>query len=128
MESVRFVKDENAQLRERLAFVRRLYQDTLEDKQTFRRQLLGRRDSFGKIYDVTRQLDVMQPQKLYHKTVQIMEDVLENHSLAVYHLDDNDNFARLMACCAAQEVQPAAALSWLPICRCCARWNRTAYG
>ena len=103
VESVRFVKDENAQLRERLAFVRRLYQDTLEDKQTFRRQLLGRRDSFGKIYDVTRQLDVMQPQKLYHKTVQVMEDVLENHSLAVYHLDDNDHFARLMACCAAQE-------------------------
>ena len=102
-ESIRFVKDENAQLRERLAFVRRLYQDTLEDKQTFRRQLLGRRDSFGKIYDVTRQLDVMQPQKLYHKTVQIMEDVLDNHSLAVYHLDDNDHFARLMACCAAQD-------------------------
>ena len=102
-ESVRFVKDENAQLRERLAFVRRLYQDTLEDKQTFRRQLLGRRDSFGKIYNVTRQLDVMQPQKLYHKTVQIMEDVLDNHSLAVYHLDDNTQFARLMACCAAQE-------------------------
>ena len=103
VESVRFVKDENTQLRERLTFVRRLYQDTLEDKQTFRRQLLGRRDSFGKIYDVTRQLDVMQPQKLYHKTVQIMEDVLDNHSLAVYHLDDNDQYARLMACCAARE-------------------------
>lgn len=44
----------------------------------FRRQILGRKDSFGKIYDVTRQLDDMQPEKLYYKTVQIMEDVLQN--------------------------------------------------
>ena len=119
-ESVRFVKDENAQLRERLAFIRRLYQDTQEDKQTFRRQLLGRRDSFGKIYDVTRQLDVMQPQKLYHKTVQVMEDVLENHSLAVYHLDDNDHFARLMACCAAQEAATRRSIelvAYMPVLR-----------
>ena len=80
------------------AFMRRLYQDTLEDKQMFRRQILGRKDSFGKIYDVTRQLDDMQPEKLYYKTVQIMEDVLQNKSLAVYHLDDNRHFARMMAC------------------------------
>lgn len=97
-ESIRFVQQENERLKDRLRFMRRLYQDTLEDKQMFRRQILGRKDSFGKIYDVTRQLDDMQPEKLYYKTVQIMEDVLQNKSLAVYHLDDNRHFARMMAC------------------------------
>lgn len=53
------------------------------DKQMFRRQILGRRDSFGKIYAVTQQLDMLQPQEIYRKTVQIMEDVLENHSLTM---------------------------------------------
>ena len=97
-ETARFVQEENKLLCKRLEFTRKLYQDTLEDKQMFRRQILGRKDSFGKIYDVTRQLDDMQPEKLYYKTVQIMEDVLQNKSLAVYHLDDNRHFARMMAC------------------------------
>ncbi len=53
----------------------------------FRRQILGRRDSFGKIYAVTQQLDMLQPQEICRKTVQIMEDVLENHSLTIYRME-----------------------------------------
>ena len=60
-EAARFVREENNLLRDRLRFTQRLYQDTLEDKQMFRRQILGRRDSFGKIYTVTQQLDMLQP-------------------------------------------------------------------
>ena len=85
-ETVRFVQEESALLQERLQFVRRLYQDTLEDKRQFRRQILGRRDSFGKIYAVTQELNVLQPQQLYRKTVQVLESVLENQSVALYQL------------------------------------------
>lgn len=93
-EAARFVREENNLLRDRLRFTQRLYQDTLEDKQMFRRQILGRRDSFGKIYTVTQQLDMLQPQEIYRKTVQVMEDVLENHSLTIYRLEQNHTFAR----------------------------------
>ena len=96
-ETVRFVQEESALLQERLQFVRRLYQDTLEDKRQFRRQILGRRDSFGKIYAVTQELNVLQPQQLYRKTVQVLESVLENQSVALYQLDENGHFARLAA-------------------------------
>ena len=96
-ETARFVQEENKLLCKRLEFTRKLYQDTLEDKQMFRRQILGRRDSFGKIYAVTQQLDMLQPQEIYRKTVQIMEDVLENHSLTIYRMEKNHVFARLTA-------------------------------
>lgn len=102
-ETARFVRDENDMLRSRLQFTEQLYQDTLEDKQLFRRQILGRRDSFGKIYTVTQQLDMLQPQEIYRKTVQVMEDILENHSLFLYRLEPNHRFARLTAASAALE-------------------------
>lgn len=76
-ETSRFVQNENDLLRRRLQFTQELYEDTLEDKQLFRRQILGRRDSFGKIYTVTQQLNTLQPQEIYRKTIQVMEDILE---------------------------------------------------
>lgn len=106
-EAARFVREENNLLRDRLRFTQRLYQDTLEDKQMFRRQILGRRDSFGKIYTVTQKLDMLQPQEIYRKTVQVMEDVLENHSLTIYRLEQNHTFARLTAASAGLEPAPA---------------------
>ena len=63
-ESVRFVRDENGLLRNRLDFLRGLYQDVLDDRRQLRDQIIGRRDSFGKLYAVTRELDEVQPQKL----------------------------------------------------------------
>ena len=117
-ETARFVQEENKLLCKRLEFTRKLYQDTLEDKQMFRRQILGRRDSFGKIYAVTQQLDMLQPQEIYRKTVQIMEDVLENHSLTIYRMEKNHGFARLTAASAGMTPEPAHSLEveqWLDV-------------
>ena len=120
MEAARFVREENDLLRKRLKFTQKLYQDTLEDKQLFRRQILGRRDSFGKIYAVTQQLDMLQPQEIYRKTVQVMEDVLENRSLTIYRMEKNHVFARLTAASAGIMPEPAHSLEveqWLDVIR-----------
>ena len=119
-ETARFVQEENKLLCKRLEFTRKLYQDTLEDKRSFRRQILGRRDSFGKIYAVTQQLDMLQPQEICRKTVQIMEDVLENHSLTIYRMEKNQGFARLTAASAGMTPEPAHSLEveqWLDVIR-----------
>ena len=119
-EAARFVQEENKLLCKRLEFTRKLYQDTLEDKQMFRRQILGRRDSFGKIYAVTQQLDMLQPQEIYRKTVQVMEDVLENRSLTIYRMEENHGFARLTAASAGMTPEPAHSLEleqWLDVIR-----------
>lgn len=61
-ENLRFMRDENSLLRERLAFLRDLYHDVLDDRRMLRGQIIGRRDSFGKMYAMTRELDEVQPQ------------------------------------------------------------------
>ena len=99
-EDLRFAEEEQKLLEERLRFVRQLYQDTLEDKRSFRRQILGRRDSFGKVYAVTKALDAAPAQELPRKIVEVLEDVLENHSAAVYRVDARRHLARRAACSA----------------------------
>ena len=99
-EDLRFAEEERKLLEERLRFVRQLYQDTLEDKRSFRRQILGRRDSFGKVYAVTKALDAAPAQELPRKIVEVLEDVLENHSAAVYRVDARRHLARRAACSA----------------------------
>ena len=96
-ENVEFVRDENDLLRNRLDFLRGLYHDVLDDRRQLRDQIIGRRDSFGKMYAMTRELDEVQPQKLYHTAIRIMQESLDSDSLAIYRLDNGGQFARLVA-------------------------------
>ena len=97
-ENVRFAEEQCRLLEERLRFVRQLYQDIMEDKRSLRRQILGRRDSFGKVYAVTRALNETPPDKLPGKTVELLEDVLQNHSAAFYFVDTAGRTAKRAAC------------------------------
>ncbi len=98
-EGIRFQRDENALLRQRNAFIEQLYNDALADKRMFRRQIVGRRDSFGKIYAITRELDEVNPREIYRKCCLIFKDILENDSVAIYHVTGEGSFARLAAAC-----------------------------
>ncbi len=111
-EGIRFQRDENALLRDRNTFIEGLYRDTLEDKRLFRRQIVARRDSFGKIYEITRDLDDVNPREIYRKCCLIFQDILENDSVAIYHVTGNGSFARLAAACpgAAAESPRSVAL------------------
>lgn len=97
-ESIKFVKRENELIQEKFFFMKDLYQDTLQDKRKYKKQIMGSRDSFGKIFEVTRQLDVTRPQEVFAKSIQVMEDVLDNQTIAIYSLGRNKNFGRLEVC------------------------------
>ena len=96
-ENLRFMRDENSLLRERLAFLRDLYHDVLDDRRMLRGQIIGRRDSFGKMYAMTRELDEVLPRKLYYATIRIMQDTLGGDSFGIYRIDNGGRFAHLMA-------------------------------
>lgn len=96
-ENLRFMRDENSLLRERLAFLRDLYHDVLDDRRMLRGQIIGRRDSFGKMYAMTRELDEVLPRKLYHAAIRIMQDTLGGDSFGIYRIDNGGRFAHLVA-------------------------------
>ena len=98
IDNIRFVKRENNILQDKFLFMKSLYLDTLKNKQYYKKQIVGSKDSFGKIFEVTRELDVVKPQELYVKTVQVIEKVLENQSVSVYSVGTNKSFGRLEVC------------------------------
>lgn len=94
-DKVQEYKEQNEFLEEKLIFNRELYNDTFNEKKLLKKQIISSRDSFGKIYDVTRQLDTVEPRELYLKIISTFEDILENKSICVYSVDKNMVFGRL---------------------------------
>lgn len=95
-EALKAERAENELVRKRNDFLGRLYHDAVEDKQAYKRQIVGRHDSFGKIFAVTQELDVLNPRDIYRKCCELLGDILENDSVMIYHVASG-SFARLVA-------------------------------
>lgn len=94
-EQISFLSKENALLQEKFYFMRDLYRDAFLEKRDLKRQILASKDSFGKIFHITKKLDSVIPQEIFVRTVQVMEEVLENRSIMIYSFGKNPFFARL---------------------------------
>lgn len=95
-EAIKVERDQNELVRNRNTFLTQLYHDAIEDKRAYRRQIVGRHDSFGKIFAVTQELDVFNPRDIYRKCCVLLGEILENDSVAIYHVSGGA-FARLVA-------------------------------
>ena len=95
-EAIKAERDENELVRNRNTFLTRLYHDAIEDKRAYKRQIVGRHDSFGKIFAVTQELDVLSPRDIYRKCCELLGEILENDSVTIYHVSGGA-FARLVA-------------------------------
>lgn len=95
-EAIKSERDENELVRNRNTFLTRLYHDAIEDKRAYKRQIVGRHDSFGKIFAVTQELDVLNPRDIYRKCCELLGEILENDSVTIYHVSGGA-FARLVA-------------------------------
>jgi len=78
---------------EKYVFLYGVFDEIRKLKDEFREQLIGYRDSFGKIYSITRELDASQEQAVYFRALGIIEDLMQNYSIAIYSLDGD--YARL---------------------------------
>ncbi len=80
---------------EKYSFLYGVFNDIRVLKDEFREQLIGYRDSFGKIFTITRELDQLQEQAVYSRALSILEDLMENSNIAIYSLDVNKAYSRL---------------------------------
>ena len=80
---------------EKYEFLYQVFNEIRKLKDEFREQVIGYRDSFGKIYTISQELDSLQEQDVYFSALSILEDLMENNSIAIYSLGANREFARL---------------------------------
>lgn len=95
-EAIRVERDQNELVRNRNTFLTQLYHDAIEDKRAYRRQIVGRHDSFGKIFAVTQELDVLNPRDIYRKCCELLGEILDNDTVTIYHVS-GESFTRLVA-------------------------------
>ena len=94
-DTIRFVTEQNKLLENKLVFTREIYQDTYREKRDLKKQIIGSKDSFGKIFDITRKLDTVEHHQLYLRIMETFEEVLENKSITVYSVNKESTFGRL---------------------------------
>lgn len=91
----KFLEEQNKLLENKLIFTGEIYEDTLRDKKELKKQIISSKDSFGKIFDITRRLNTVAPQQLYLRIIETFEEILENKSITVYSIKPNTAFGRL---------------------------------
>lgn len=84
-----FLKKENRLILDKFRFITTLYHEALDNKSEYKKQIIGSRDSFGKIFEVVKHLDTIVPHEIYAEAINVMEDVLDNHSIAIYSIRDS---------------------------------------
>lgn len=76
-------------------FLYNVFNEIRNLKDDFREQLVGYRDSFGRVFKVSQELDTLQEEAVFLKALSILEDIFENESVAIFSMSDNSKFARL---------------------------------
>lgn len=84
-------------MEEKYVYLNNLYNKVLENKESYGAQIVNYRNSFGRIYDATRQLNSVSTGEIFYHAIAVLEDMLETTSVAIYSLDGG-SFARLSAC------------------------------
>lgn len=77
-------------------FLKTLYHQVDENRNHLQEQVMRTRDSYGRIYHITRELDTLQPEQVFLSTLDVLEDTLQNHSVALYECNPGGVFARLV--------------------------------
>lgn len=94
----RFYEEEKTLLEEKYIFLNELYHNTLENKEEYRQQIMSYKDSYGKIYTMIKKLASTIPEKIFLEAINVLEDILENQTIAIYATDGKNDFARLNVC------------------------------
>lgn len=94
--ALRFKNEQLASLEESYLFLYELYDHTLDNKNQYKDQLLSYRDSFGRIYDITKKLDNVISDAVFQEAIHIFEDVLENKSVIIYTVTPDKKYGRLV--------------------------------
>lgn len=87
---------EREQSQEETAFIETMYQQTYEDRNKLQEQVMRSRDSYGRIYNIARELDTLQPEQVFLSTLNVLEDTMQNHSVAMYSASSKSSFIRLV--------------------------------
>ncbi len=106
LEKLSTMRQEMEQRDEEAQFIQSMYQQVDADRNALQEQVIRFRDSYGRIYAITQELDTLQPEQVFLSTLDVLEDVMQNQSVALYTCSQESSFARLVVHSRAMEELP----------------------
>ena len=99
-DQIRTMRAESAELEEHLSRqivdIRDINESNVRVREVMEQQLVGQKDSLGKIYSITKQLDQSMPDEVVFHAVEMLTKLMETKDVAFYSVV-NDDYARLFS-------------------------------
>lgn len=93
-----FLTEEKAKLEEKYILLNEFYVSALQNKDKYKMQIMSYRDSFGRLFDITKSLDSTMVDEVFNQALYALEGILDNHSVCIYRIDKEMRFGRLIVC------------------------------
>ncbi len=77
-------------------FMEGMVQRTYEDRNQLKEQIYHYRDSYGRIYQITKELDTLQPVQVFLSTLHVLETTLSSQNVAIYEAKTGSSYLRLV--------------------------------
>lgn len=84
-------------LSEKHDFLTEVFKETRQVKDELQQQIMNNGDSFGKIHSVIKELESLEPEKIFTSTVSVMESVMKSQTVTIYTVNKYGNYLRLLA-------------------------------
>lgn len=92
-----FIKNQTQALEDRYSFLFKMHENAISDKEQLKQQLIGYRNSYGRLYEAVCRLESEHPEEVLQKAIPVLESMLDTKSIAIYTLDKGMNIAKLAA-------------------------------
>jgi UDP-glucose 4-epimerase len=92
-----FIKNQYQTLEDRYSFLNKMHEHVISNKEQLKQQLIGYRNSYGRLYDAICRLEAEHPEEVILKAIPLLETMLDTKSIAIYTLDQGTDIARLAA-------------------------------
>lgn len=92
------LKDEIAVLEDKYLTLNEFYVSALSNKEQYRTQIMSYKDSFGRLFEITKKLDSNTVEHVFLEALYALEGVLDNHSVCIYRCEESMQYARLIIC------------------------------
>lgn len=93
-----FVEEERHNTEEKYKFLHDVHDRTVQNKDSYRKQILSYQDSYGKVLKAVEELNSSSPSEIFMNSISTLEQVLDNRQITIYLVDENKKFLRLAAC------------------------------
>ena len=84
-------------LQTRHDFLETIHEELRDVKDELQLRVLNNEDSFGKIYSITKELNEVEPEKIFTHTIEVVQKTMRCENVSIYLLNEDQTYLRLVA-------------------------------